>query len=138
VRQARSALADLGAVEPVTDPLGALERLAGEAVALVEVLRQMVSELETVRYRAGAGSGGEQIRGELTAYIAILGRAESILGRIISLDFDGRRLRLDEARAQLISRALQAAIRRAGLPGEFAPSLKEALVVELRAIGDGL
>ena len=78
---ARRVLSDLGAeAPPVVDALDALERLAGEAVRLVDVLRGMVSDLEEVRYRGGPGSGTEQLRGELGAFLSALGRAESDLG----------------------------------------------------------
>lgn len=75
-------------------------------LGLVEVLRAMVGDLETIRYRGGPGSGGEQIRGELQAYLSALGRAESVLSKIIALDLDSRRLRLDEAKATFIVAAL--------------------------------
>jgi hypothetical protein len=94
---ARKTLTDLNEVTPVIDPFGALENIAGQTVALVEVLRPMVADLEAVRYRGGPGSGTEQLRGELGAYITALTRAESVLGRILSLDLEGRRVRLAEA-----------------------------------------
>lgn len=125
-RQARAAalrtLRDLGEVEPVTDPVGALEHLAGQAVALVEVLRGLVSKLEEVRYSGGPGSGGEQLRGELTAYLSALGRAESILGRIVALDLDARRVRLQEAQAALVVAAFARVLRHRELA--LAPELQ--------------
>jgi len=104
---ARRTLSDLGAeAAPVVDPLTALEGVAGEAVRLVSVLRGMVSDLEEIRYRGGPGSGSEQLRGELSAYLGALGRAESVLGKIVSLDLDARRVRLAEAHVAAIVLAL--------------------------------
>lgn len=103
---ARKRLANLHEVTPVTDAVVALETLAGEAVGLVEVLRSMVGDLEQVRYRGGPGSGTEQLRGELAAYISALGRAESILRHIVGLDLDARRVRLAEAQVGAVVSAL--------------------------------
>lgn len=106
----RRTLADLTSVavdtSPALDPFGALEDLGQQAVALVDVLRGLVSDLQEVRYRGGPGSGTEQLRGELEAYLSALGRAESIVGRIIALDLEGRRVRLQEAQAGLVVQAL--------------------------------
>jgi hypothetical protein len=104
--KARAVLADLEKAAPVVDPFAALEDLAGQTVALVSLLRGMVSDLEAVRYRGGPGSGTEQLRGELQAYLAALTRAESVLGRIVSLDLQGRRLRLAEAQVAAVVGAL--------------------------------
>jgi hypothetical protein len=102
--RAQRTLESLGQTEPVSDPITALEELAGQAVALVDVLRGAVSRLEQIRYRDDRV--GEQIRGELQAYLSALARAESILGKIISLDLASRRLALDEARVLLVVNAL--------------------------------
>ena len=99
---ARKTLASLDETSPVVDPFAALEDVAGQAVALVDVLKGQVAELKEIRYRGGPGSGTEQLRAELAVYLSALGRAESILGRIVSLDLDARRLRLQEAQAGLV------------------------------------
>lgn len=102
---ARRTLAELGEdVQPVTDALSALEQLAGDVLALVDVLKGKVSELTSIRYSSSVGF--EQTRAELSVYVSALGRAESVLGRIVALDLAGRRLRLDEARAMIIAAAL--------------------------------
>jgi len=104
---ARRTLSDLGAeAPPVVDALDALERLAGEAMRLVDVLRGMVSDLEEIRYRGGPGSGTEQLRGELGAFLSALGRAESVLGRILALDLDAKRVRIEEAKVAAVVLAL--------------------------------
>ena len=114
-QRARRYLADLGGdVEPVTDPIGELERLAGQAVALTDLLRGVVSELEELRYRS-SGVGGEQVRGELQAYVASMARSESILGRIIALDLDARRVRVQEAEATAYISAVGRVMNRLGL-----------------------
>jgi hypothetical protein len=103
-QRARATLADLDHIEPVTDPFAALEDLAGQAVALVGVLRSKVAELQSVRYESGQGL--EQLRGELQAYLSALQRAESVLSKIVSLDLESRRVRIQEAQASLVASAL--------------------------------
>jgi hypothetical protein len=97
-----------GNVEPVKDPFAALEKLAGEAVTLTEILREEVSKLRQIRYESA--HGGEQLRAEISGYLAAMARAESILGRILSLDLDARRLQLEEAQAQEVIAALTKAL----------------------------
>lgn len=101
---ARRTLADLDVVEPVTDAFGALESLAGEAVALVEVLRGKVAELREIRYESGQGF--EQLRAELAVYLQSLTRAESIRSNIVKLDLDSRRVRLREVQVMAVVSAL--------------------------------
>jgi len=104
--RARKTLASLGEpVEPVTDAVAALESLAGQCVALTSILRSAVGDLESIRYRSTQGF--EQVRGELSAYVSMLGRTESVLSKIVSLDLDSRRVRLEEARILLIVTALE-------------------------------
>ena len=104
-QQAARVLADLGEeIEPVTDPLSALEQVAGQAMALVDLLRGKVAELEQIGYPSSQGL--EQTRAELSLYLSALGRAESVVGRMLSLDLESRRLRLDEAKAALVVAAL--------------------------------
>ena len=102
--RAERTLESLGQTEPVSEPIRALEDLAGQAVALVDVLRGAVSHLEQIRYQDA--HAGEQIRGELTAYLSALARAESILAKIIGLGLDERRLRIEEARVLIVVNAL--------------------------------
>jgi hypothetical protein len=99
-------LAGLGHVEPVTDPIAALEHVAGQAVALTNLLRAVVADLEEIRYRGGVGAGTENIRGEVQAYLSALGRAESVLSKIVSLDLDARRTRVQEVHAVAVIEAL--------------------------------
>ena len=131
-QRARRYLADLaGDIEPVTDAIGELERLAGQAVALVDLLRRVVADLEQIRYQA-LGMGTEQTRGELTAYLAALGRAESILGRIVSLNLDDRRVRLQEAQVEQVLRAIGRALDQLGLSEAEQSRASELIAAEFR------
>jgi hypothetical protein len=108
--QARRALAALEFSSPCEDPIGALLDLAGQAMALVDLLRPVVARLEEVSYKGGLGAGPEQVRGELQAYLAAMKRAESILGRIVSLDLESRRVAVSEAQATVMVTALAAVL----------------------------
>src|SRR5713226_2314337 len=69
-RKAREAVARLGKVAPGSvDPLDVLDETLAELVALKERLGALVATLgdESLRYE---GRAGEQIRGEISAYMA--------------------------------------------------------------------
>lgn len=106
--RARRTLADLGGdVEPCTDPWAALEQLGGQAVVLVDALRGVVAQLQEIRYQGGPGSGTEQTRGELSAYMQALNTAERILSRMAALGISERRQALVEAQASQVFTALE-------------------------------
>lgn len=131
-QQARRTLASLAnEPEPVTDPVGALERLAGEVVALVSVLRGFVSDLEEIRYKGGIGAGFEQLRGEMSFYMSSLQRAESVLSSIVKLDLDARRVRIAEAQASLVVAAVTSTLRALGLSAEQQRRARAMLAREL-------
>ena len=131
-RKARRLLEALGdEIPPVTDAISELERIAGQAVALVDVLRPIVADLEELRFQA-LGLGNEQIRGELSAYLAALGRAESILGRIVSLGLDERRTRLQEAQVEVVLAAIGRALDQLGLDETQQQRAAELIATEFR------
>lgn len=128
-QRARRLLADLGEVQPLGDPITALEDLGAQAVALTNLLRPIVANLEDVRARGGLGS--ETIRGELQGYLASMARAESILGRILSLGLDERRVRVQEAEAAAYIAALGRVLGRLGLDDEQQRTARIWLATEL-------
>src|ERR1700733_13241491 len=65
------------AATPVTDPLEALQRLAGRALALEETIGDLVNKLTSIRYE----SGGESSSGELPPPGPVLERALDRGGR---------------------------------------------------------
>lgn len=138
-QQARRTLASLAVEpEPIQDAVAALEKLAGEVVALVGVLRGFVSELEEIRYRGGIGAGFEQARAELSFYLTALQRAESVLAAIVKLNLDERRVRIGEAEATLVVAAVTSVLRALGLDAEQQQRARTMLARELGSVSNPL
>jgi hypothetical protein len=72
---------------PVEDPLLALQKLAGRALAVEETIGRIVNDLTSIRY--GSEHGGEQLRAE----VAVLERAMDRVGRLL---VDMAKLNIDE------------------------------------------
>ncbi len=106
---ARKALQKLGRPEPVTDPIAELQRVAGEATTWSQFLRSKVAELEgDLRYEHP--KAGEQLRAEAAIYTTALRQTADVLGRIIALDLEARRVAINEAEAAIIIGALAKAL----------------------------
>jgi hypothetical protein len=105
-----TALHDVVAVD---DPIAALLGLAGQLVALVDVLRSFVADLSSVAYEGD--KTGEQIKGELQVYLAAAARAESILTNIIRLNLEERLVRVNEAQSDMVVVLIEHVLARAGL-----------------------
>lgn len=95
-QQAMEAL-DRQGVQPIGNPLEALQALAGEILATKDWLARRVEVLEELRYR---GMAGEQVRGELLAYEKALDRSIRVLESIAKLDIDTRLAKIDEAQSR--------------------------------------
>ena len=68
----------------MTDPLTALRQLAGEALALKDLLAERVSELQSWRYESVLGA--EQLRSELVLLERSLDRAQKFALDLARLD----------------------------------------------------
>lgn len=132
--RARKALADLGQAEPVTDPVAALEQLAGDAMALVDVMRNQVGDLESVR--AQGELGAEFVRAEMQVFLQAIARAESILANIVRLDLEGRKVRLAEAQVAVVVAALTRVLAHSslGIDSDKQREARALLVAELTPI----
>ncbi len=103
--RARKMLAKLGRPEPVDDPIGELLLVAGEATAWSQFLREKVRELQgDLRYEHE--KAGEQIRAEAALYTQALRQTSDVLARIVALDLEANRLRLEEAKVLILVKAL--------------------------------
>ncbi|MFF0409070.1 hypothetical protein ACFYUY_01370 [Kitasatospora sp. NPDC004745] len=131
-REVREVLAELDVV-PVDDPLTALAQLAGQVVAWQESIAVIVNRLgDEVRYEGR--SGVEQLRAEVGLYERAMDRTNTVLATIARLDIDGRLVRIEEAKAQLLMEAVQAGLAAIGVVGEQAATVKQVMARKLRAV----
>lgn len=115
------------------DPLDALQELLGESVSLKDRLGRVVGRLEddSLRYD---GRAGEQLRGELQAYMAIMRDVAKFSETIVKLGISERRQRLAEAQAMMVVAAVKAILTRLELTGEQQMIAARVVPEELRAI----
>lgn len=117
---------------PVSNPLEALQHLAGRVLAAEEVIGEKVNELGSWRYE-GEGSG-EQLRAE----IGLLERTMTHLGRLLvdiaRLNIDERLVKIEQEKANLIVEAIEIALATAGIRGQQATEAKRAAARHLRAV----
>jgi hypothetical protein len=84
-------------IEPVTNPLEELSRLAGEVVAWKNLLAEKITMLAEWRYEAG-GHLGEQLRAEIALFERSLDRCGAVLTSIAKLNIDERLAAIDESK----------------------------------------
>lgn len=95
-------------MEPVTDPIRQLSLLAGELVALKDVLGEKVGELKVWSYTDN--DEREHVRALIAAYERVLAQCHRVLADMARLDLDARLVRLREAQADLIERVVEAVL----------------------------
>jgi DNA-binding protein YbaB len=130
-REARAVLAELD-VDPVDDPLTALSQVAGQATAWQKSTAELVNRLSQIRYEGAAG--GEQLRAEVSLFERATDRLITVLSTIARLDIDGRLVRIEEAKAQLLMDAVQAGLDAIGITTEQATQVKQVMARKLRAV----
>lgn len=109
--RARATFRELPHYRRITSAIDELYDIASQEVFLADVLRNVTSKLEEAAYRGGLGEGQEQIRGELAAYLSALARAEEGLAKIVKLNLEERRVRLQEAQITLMVELLDKVLR---------------------------
>jgi len=127
-RKAEGLLAGIIDFDPVTDPIGELQRVAGRAVRLVEVLEPVVADLKRIRYTAQA----EQVDGRVVVYERALDRAGKILTDLARLNLDERIARRDEAQARVVGEIVRGALADIGAPPELLEAIRPALAARFR------
>ena len=95
---------------PVTDPLSALQLLAGQAVVWMDVIGEKVNDLRSIRYST---EGGEQIKGEIVVMERAMDRVGKLLVDIAKLNIEGRLAGIRQQTADMLERALDAALEKA-------------------------
>ncbi|WSP85336.1 hypothetical protein OG289_42205 [Streptomyces sp. NBC_01235] len=129
--EARAMLAELD-VDPVSDPLAALLKLGGQALAWQEAAARLVNELQDVRYRAANGT--EQLRAEVALFERATDRACSVLATIARLNIDERLMAVSERQAEAVIGAVEAALVAAGVTGDLATEGRRAAARHLRLV----
>ncbi len=126
----RSAALD---ASPVTDPLAALAGLAGQVLAWRDEMASQVNALTSLRYEA---ENGEQRRAEVALWERAPDRAERVLVAMVRLNIDERQVAVTEAQADMIERAVSAALADAGLDLEAQDRARRVVGRHLRAVPD--
>lgn len=116
---------------PITDPLSALQQLAGEVMQWKDALKDRV-DMNKLRY--GSEIGTEQMRSEVALLERALDRCMVILTAIARLNIDDRLTAIEEGKAQMVIRAVQAGLVAAGVTGPAAQAALRAAAAELRII----
>jgi hypothetical protein len=119
---------------PVADPLEALQRLAGRALALEETIGQLVNNLTSIRYEGGEEGGAEQLRAEVAVLERAMDRCGRLLVDIAKLNIEERLAKVTEQQAELTMTALAAALGEMGLGLEKQREAKTRLARHLRAV----
>lgn len=123
---------DREGVEPVTDPVDALARLAAEAVGLKDLLGQRVAELSDDGWVSRTKLGAEQASAWLSAYERAVERTGKLLVDLARLGLDERAVRLSEAQGRMIAQVLSAALDACGLSDRA--DVRAALADQLRLV----
>jgi len=97
---------------PVTDPLSALQRLAGRAAAWEDIIGEKVNEMRSIRYST---EGGEQLRAEIAVMERAMDRLGKLLVDIAKLNIEERLAGVRKQTADMLERALDAALQQAGI-----------------------
>jgi len=131
-RKAEGLLAGITDFEPVTDPLTELQRVAGRAVRLVEVLEPVVAELKRIRYESQA----EQVDGRMVVYERALDRAGKILADMARLNIEERLARVGEAQARQINHVIRGVAAEIGL-AVTEEAVRQAVARHIRMVATG-
>jgi len=117
---------------PVADPLEALQRLAGRALALEETIGELVNNLRSVRYETE--TGGEQLRSEVAVLERAMDRCGRLLVDIAKLNIEERLARVTEQQAQMTMEALSAALGEIGISAEQQREARVRVARHLRVV----
>jgi hypothetical protein len=117
-------------IAPVEDPFSAMQQLAGELLAIKDKFRDKVETLEQVRWRGDS----EQLRAEVAVYSQLLRDCTAVLTSLARIGLDERMVRIKEAQADMIKKAIDGALRDAGLEGAALAAARTGVARRLRVV----
>jgi len=119
-------------VPPVVDALSELARLAGQAVAWKDNMSAKVNELSSLRYESQ--TGGEQLRAEIALWERALDRCIATLTAMAKLNIEERLAGVRKQTADMMERALDAALEASGAPLDGKAKAREAFKRNLKIV----
>jgi hypothetical protein len=117
---------------PVTDPLSALQRLAGRAAAWEDIIGEKVNEMRSIRYST---EEGEFLRSEIIVMERAMDRLGKLLVDIAKLNIEDRLAGVREATARMLEEALTAALQKSGADLSGQDAAREEFKRRLRVVG---
>lgn len=134
-QEASRVLERLDRPEPITDPVSELMTFAAEARAYHILLREKVSELETLQTTDVFNA--EKLRAVVESFERSLARMSKLLLDINKLNLSERRVELEERQAAAIHSVILSALAKAAVPDPGRQRFVEALSTELKALEVG-
>lgn len=119
---------------PVQDPIAALQDLGGQAVALVDALKQHAADLQRVGTQGGRW--GETRKPELQAYLSAIHEAEKILSSLVRLGLAERLVKIDEQRAAMVATVIERVLKSQGVD-VTAIDVRSSVARELKLVSAG-
>lgn len=116
----------------IDNPLAAYRDLAGRVVSWVETCEKMLEKVKDPRYMHEYA--GEQLRAEVVMFERSMGLCNQVLAAYGRLKVDERLAAIDEAKADMILRALEAGLAEIGVAGPRALEAKAAVARHLRLV----
>src|SRR5258708_4034984 len=101
-------------IQPLGDPLTALQQLGGEILAWKNLAAARVAKLRDMGY---SNEYGEQIKAEVVIFERAMDRCAAVLASIARLNIDDRLAAIDGAKKLMIIRAIEAGLASQGIVG---------------------
>jgi len=118
-------------IKPIDNPLAEFAAFAGRVMAWMDTMQALTEKLSDPGYQ---GMTGEQVRAEVQLFERSMDRANTVLATYAKLGIDERLMRVTEAQAQMIIKAIEAALTAAGLAGDPLVKAKHAVAKHLRVL----
>lgn len=115
--------------EPSANPFADMRSIVGEMIAVKDWLRAKVERLETIE--GYTDKGEEQLRAVVAAYLSMLDRTATQIGKLVTLGIEDRLARIEEDQARVILRAFEAALVQMGVVGAAQQEPKRLFAVQL-------